>query len=211
MTPAEDDYSPLATAYLARSREWLAEGSKRGLFYAAFELKCCVEARMAEYLEHLEPYRGRKVQPFAINANAKLIRRISAGETIAKLGFHGPDGLITTQYHTPVPDRLKRYCEKKIDELRHAQRTYRQPDDPWWEKTRSELTEAYRWAWVACQGAMMVPPLWSKNKKNTHPMVFDLNDINRPALHSMMKMVNQTMTIEVDYLDEPPAEWVCDL
>ena len=44
-------YKITSRDYLSRARICLDEGSNRFLFYAAFELRCGIEARMREYLE----------------------------------------------------------------------------------------------------------------------------------------------------------------
>jgi hypothetical protein len=72
------------------------------------------------------------------------------------------DATDAIHYHTPIPKALLSYCEKKIDALRHAQTRYRSPGDVWWDETRRQMVQHYRMAWLACQGTIMMPPLWDR-------------------------------------------------
>lgn len=152
-------YGISAQGYLERTRERLLQDTHESLFYAALELRCCVEARQAEYVEHLNAYKGQKVRPYRIGENRQKIAKISGGKLIARLQFNLDKGLALVGYHTPVPASLTQYCERHLDNLRHAQPQYRPPNDPWWDATRADLIEHYRQAWVACQGNLLVPPL----------------------------------------------------
>ena len=44
-------YGVHSESYLERARKRLDEGTLEGLFYAALELRCGVEARLHQYLE----------------------------------------------------------------------------------------------------------------------------------------------------------------
>lgn len=204
-------YGISAQAYLERTRTQLLENTHESLFYAALELRCCVEARQAEYVEHLSAYKGQKVCPYQIGENRKKIAKISGGELIARLQFNLDDGQALVGYHTPVPASLTQYCERHLDNLRHTQPQYRPPDDPWWDATRTDLIKNYRQAWVACQGNMLVPPLWSTRSGKTHPVTFEFAEADREMADRMKNSVGEHLIVEVKYLESPPQEWVCDL
>lgn len=206
-----ETYGVSALSYLRRTRERLLDDTKAALFYAALELRCCVEARQAEYIEHLNAYKGQKLRPYRLGENRDKIAKISDGKVIAKLTFDLGDGETFEGYHTPVPASLVRYCEKHLDKLRHVQSQYRGPDDEWWAKTRADLVSHYRQAWISCQGNMMVPPLWNANSKQTHPMVFEIDDDNRATMERMKGAVGEHFNVHVSYLEHPPESWVCDL
>ncbi len=205
------DYDVTARGYLKRCADRLRESDPASLFYAAGELRCCVEAKLVQYFEHYQPYRNRRVQQFRIGENAKLVQKIIAGEVIAKITMLVDDQMPLTLYHTPVPKRLENYCKKEVDNLRHAQTLYRSADDPWWGKTRSELLDAYRLAWVACKGDLPLPPLWQGKSKKTHPFIVNLTDENQEQVRSWQEKVGETVSMDVSYLESPPAEWQCDL
>ncbi|MBB5985639.1 hypothetical protein [Sphingobium lignivorans] len=212
MTHQEPEtYGVSASSYLRRARERVLDGTKAALFYAALELRCCVEARQAEYIEHLSAYKGQKLRPYRLGENRSKIAKISGGKLIAKLTFELGDGEVLEGYHTPVPASLVRYCEKHLDNLRHAQSRFRGHDDEFWNRTRTDLIAHYRLAWISCQGNMMVPPLWSANSKKTHPMVFEITDGNRAAMERMKESVGEHFNVHVSYLEHPPESWVCDL
>lgn len=204
-------YGVSAISYLRRARARILEENKPALFYAALELRCCVEARQAEYIEHLSAYKGQKLRPYRIGENRTKIAQISGGQLIAKLTFDLGDGETFEGYHTPVPASLVRYCEKHLDNLRHAQSRYFGPEDKFWSDTRAGLIAYYRQAWTSCQGNMMVPPLWNSKSKNTHPMVFEVSDDNRDKMERMKGAVGDYFNLHVNYLERPPESWVCDL
>lgn len=209
--PESDTYGVSALSYLRRARERILEGNKAALFYAALELRCCVEVRQAEYIEHLKAYEGQKLRPYKISENRAKIAKISEGQLIAKLTFDLGDGEIFEGYHTPVPASLVRYCEKHLDNLRHAQSRFRGPSDEFWNDTRADLISHYRQAWISCRGNMMVPPLWNSKNKQTHPMIFEISDDNRAMMERMKGMVGDHFNVRVTYLEQPPESWVCDL
>lgn len=211
-----DDYKVTDRAYLARCREQLLTNTKQGLFYAAFELKCAVETRLAEYLEHLDSHAGKRIQPFKIGENARVIQRLRIGEIIIKMTYGAQDSdFQVTHYHTPVPETLKKYAERTVDQLRHAQNVYRKPDDPWWDATRKGLIENYRLAWIASRGTVPVPPMfdWSKAGGESMPLANSVVFLFPDGLDDSVKEFrkDRTMNLNVEYLEQPPAEWVCDL
>lgn len=208
---SSDRYDVSAAGYLARARDRLLDDDKVGLFYAALELRCCVEARQAEYIEHLSAFKGKKVRPYKIGENRERIAKISGGKLIAKLIFELPDGQRFEAFHTPVPAPLTRYCERSLDNLRHAQPAYRNRDDPWWANTRDLLIDNYRLAWISCQGNSLAPPMWSSKSRLTHPMVFEVREQDRAALETLRKSVGDHFEVHVDYLESPPPDWICDL
>lgn len=211
-----EDYRVNDRAYLARCREQLLTGTKQGIFYAAFELKCAVEARLAEYLEHLDSRGGKRVHPFKIGENARTIQRLKIGEVIVKMTYRPEDQDIEIPfYHTPVPESLKKFAEATIDGMRHAQTVYRKPDDPWWGETRQKLIENYRLAWIASRGTVPIPPMydWSKVGSESVPLANSIVFLYPDGVDDNIKYFkeNSTMDLSVEYLENPPAEWVCDL
>lgn len=214
-----DDYRVSDRDYLRRCREQIELDTKQGLFYAAFELKCFIEAKLAEYVEHWEGRKSNRVHAFKIGENARTIKKLNIGEIIIGMQFVDVEaGIDETLYHTPVPERLKAFAERYLDDMRHAQVLYRAPDDPWWAEARERLIENYRIAWISSRGTVPVPPLfdWSKPEQTlSHSFVFMYPDgfpsEEKPnALHSHIK-AGKTMDFNVIYMEESPKEWVCDL
>lgn len=209
------DYGVMARDYLARARDRLLEGSKAAMFHAAMELRCCVEARQAEYLETQPRFVRKKLQPYRLGETAKVIQKISAGELIFRMTTSSLDEDLgeDTQFHTPVPKALVAYCERKLDALRHAQAAYRAPSDPWWGEMRADLVRHYRMAWVACQGRITMPPRWNRKTGELTPINMHVD--SRPGITGDVPMAlyrqGTNVRMRVDYLEVPPPDWVCDL
>ena len=203
-------YDISARGYLARAKQQLLHRSMRdSLFYAAFELRCCVEARQEEYATEIE-YIKAKIKPWNIGATARQLEKMFDNSKIAKvtLSLENPES--ATLYHTPVSKRLYKSSEK-LGELLHRLDKFRADDDPFWSQTRSRICMVYRDAWYSCQGQLLTPPLWSPKDKGIHTF-----KITTPSerLQQMLKQAGENkepIKIKIAYLDEAPKEWVCDL
>ncbi|WP_022673636.1 hypothetical protein [Novosphingopyxis baekryungensis] len=207
-----DDYKVTDRAYLARCRGWIIEGRKAGLFYAAFELKCFLEAKLGEYLENWEGRPLKKVQVHRIKDNVKSLAKQNTMPDIVRMVFTNEIGLSETYFHTPVPVPLIDYATKTLDGLRHAQTRYRKPDDIWWQETRNALIENYRRAWFASRGTAPVPPLWRpEDGRGEMPFTFLFPDDEPPSQLFEDSKPGDSYNVEISYLDEPPRDWVCDL
>ena len=227
MNYMDDDYQTSAQAYLARCREQLVSGTKRGLFYAAFELRCCVESRLAQYFEHYKPLSltNDKFKPYLLAKNQDKVNTLMAGDKITQVTFKFEGEASINQYYTPVPLRLQNYVLKSNDALRHAQKCYRSSDDPWWNETRSRLNDAYREAWLTCRGEMPLPvmldagsnrvqtvrPPWEDGSTRTTNFIIYQTDENKVLYEQLRRPTNKQMSIDVRYLDKPPSDWVIDL
>jgi hypothetical protein len=204
------DYSVSAKGYLARARDALVGGSPEGLFYAAFELRCCIETRQAEYAEALSAYKGTKIRPWNIGDTGKRIRKASYADRIALMRYDfGKEKF--ESYHTPVPDRLLSFAEKELGNLLHCQTKYRSTNDQWWCDVRTQLTEGYRMAWLACQGDSLVPPLWDRKTGRVHPVVMEKNAGNAFLFERLPTLPGTEFKIEILYLTEAPSHWRCDI
>jgi hypothetical protein len=207
----DDDYKITPQAYLTRCRERLLEETKQALFYAAVELRCCVEARLAEYFEHHENLKHRRFQPYRLGENQRTVSKIAAGDVISRVTFRLADGTALRNFHTPVPLTLQDYVKRSVDDLRHCQPHYRRPDDPWWSETRNGLIAAYRAAWISCRGEMPLPPLWDRDTGETHPVIIYHTEQNKAAMKRFTSVTNAHVDVRVEYLEAPPANWRYDL
>ncbi|MBA2920561.1 hypothetical protein GON01_02510 [Sphingomonas sp. MAH-20] len=204
-------YGTAARDYLARARAALQTGTPQALFYAAYELRCCIEARQAEYTEALLAYEGTKIRPWKLGETNQRIKSKSYNATIARMRFKFPDGTTFTTYHTPVPDQLVEFAERSLNHLLHCQPLFREDEDPWWQKTRDQLLRGYRMCWLACEGDSLVPPLWDARTKKVHPGRIEVREHNGPLIDAIQRYVGERFRVEVSYPDQPPPEWVCDL
>ncbi len=203
-------YPVSAKAYLERAKVALVKGDPEGLFYAAFEIRCCVETRQAEYAEALSAYQGTKIRPWKIRDTGQRIRRVSCADRISLFRYDfGEDWF--DSYHTPVSNELISFAEKELGYLLHCQPKYRPPEDDWWVATRTQLIDGYRMAWLACQGDSMVPPLWNKKTRSVHPIVLEKRDSNSVLFDLLPNLPETMFQVQISYLNSAPQHWICDL
>jgi hypothetical protein len=204
-------YGVSAKAYLLRAKYNLNCGTPAALFYAAFELRCCVETRQADYAEALLGFDASKVQQWKVGETRKRIEKIVAGKLISHFLIEFDDGVQFNIFHTPIPQSLSDFVEKRSGDLLHSRKEYRSLDDQWWSITREDIVSAYRSAWLACQGNALVPPLWNPNSKKTHPLkVVSSAQGDREMLERLSNSVGQSMNIRISYLEHAPLAWICD-
>jgi hypothetical protein len=139
-------YGVSSRDYLARAEYRLAEGTPEALFYAAFELRCGIEARLQEYLhaqEHLTKKQKEGWRVAALGATASKTFKI--GDKVARYTIYDRDkgDLLAILYYTPVTRALKGYAGKLSNYL-HAVSRFHPQADPWWAEFRA-LLEATRY------------------------------------------------------------------
>jgi hypothetical protein len=196
-------YGISALDYLNRARIQLAEGTLAALFYAAFELRSGVEARLREYLEQQDHVAKKKRREW----NLKKLGRTSEetfkiGDKVARYTFYDRDSgvLLGTLYYTPVSSSLQSEAEQLGNYL-HAARDYRHPEDPWWGEFRASLERIYGELKKATMGQLLGAPLQSKTGRLAMPLEWSGDD--RP----LGKVTpGSRVTFEVEYLDNYPEE-----
>lgn len=186
------------------------DGSNDALFYAAFELRCCIESRQAEYARALDPYKDVKIRAWNIGDNSKRIRKVSYADRIALMRFE-LSGKIAESYHTPVTDALVTFAEKELNTLLHAQADFRADKDEWWVRTQNRLLVGYRQAWLACQGDSLVPPLLNGKTNELHPLLLERQARNAPFFEPGEVVPGRRFSVEIRYLATAPDHWKCDL
>lgn len=212
MTQGVESYGIGPESYLARARRQLLLGTDEALFYAVYELRCCIEVRQAEYAEAFSTFDSSQIRPWKIGETRKRIEKISAGKLISQFLVNFDDGVRFEIYHTPVPQALSDFVEKQSGDLLHAQKQYRPSGDFWWEEIRKEVQCAYRAAWLACQGNALAPPLWNPKTGQTYPLTVEQKqDSDVEMLKRLAGSVGKSMNVHIDYLDTAPPHWVCDL
>jgi hypothetical protein len=203
-------YSVSATGYLERARAALLSKEPNFLFYAALELRCCVEARQLEYAESHSALKNTTIKSWKIADTGKRIEKVSNVDSISQMRFRFEDQEAVV-FHTPVSKQLIRLADKGLGDLLHAQRCFRSEGNEWWAIKQAELVKCYRMSWVACKGDLMVPPLMSKKTGETHPLVINQNSENEQLCKFMAETHDRRFEVEVTYLNEPPATWECDV
>lgn len=201
MSTEEADYGMHPTHYLDRAGARLAEGTPESLFYAAFELRCGVEARMKQYLQMQSWLYQKQKKGYQI---ADLSRKIDSafviGDNYVRFTLADTDGnILGVFYYTPVTRRLQKLAQW-CGNLLHLQMKYRPPDDQWWFRTRATLTEMAQLLELACKGDLLGVPLKHPKGRLEVPLEFP-EDLK---LHE--KIVPRSTRVQVEYLATPPRE-----
>lgn len=199
-------YRSSSRDYLKRARHLLSRGDCESLFYAAFELRCGIEARMQEYLEIAEEISEKKKQGWKIAELGKnLEKAFKLGGKIVQLTFENvASGKQCRIYHTPVTAELRKQGQQRGNYL-HATKVYRKPDDPWWVSFKTLLDETCEELAIATKGTLLVPPLLrpdGKTFKTHHELEVD------SQADEVMREIGRTrenIFMEVEYLDKLPA------
>jgi hypothetical protein len=155
------EYRITSREYLARAKKCLDQESVDPLFYAAFELRSGIEARMSEYLEVWDHISKKKKKGWRI---AELGRNVEehfkTGNKIVRWAVIDKESgeLVVSVYYTPVTSKLRKAGEKLGNYL-HSMKKYRDENDPFLGRLREELEHIYRQLAVANKGTLLGPPL----------------------------------------------------
>lgn len=159
----KNQYSISSRAYLARAKECLAEHDPRFLFYAAFEVRCGIEARMEEYLEVQEHISKKKRRGWRVAELAKNIEdafRTGQWDTVLRVRDPETNELLLETRYTPVKKSLQKKAEKLGNYLHSAKKPHTS-DSPFWKQFRKELEEAVSELEHANSGRLLGPLLIS--------------------------------------------------
>ncbi len=152
-------YRISSRAYLERARARLADGQAEALFYAAFELRCGVEARMQEYLDARSDITRKVKHGYQIAKLAKgLDRAFALGERVISLSLVAEGRPTRHLLFTPVRAGLRKYAQRLGDYM-HAMQRFREPDDPYWASFRDLLATTAAELGAATTGTLLGPPL----------------------------------------------------
>lgn len=186
--------------YLTRAKRCLANSDPESLFYAAFEVRCGIEARMREYLDVQADISKKKRQGWRVAELAQNIERVfRLGEKDAVLRVRDA---ITTEVlfearYTPVKKGLQKKAEKLLGAALHAAKEYRGPDSPYWAEFRVDLETAVSELEHANSGRLLGPLLLHPNKKR-----FDMK-LESPTLEEQEAVkrlaVGAKIAVEVSY------------
>jgi hypothetical protein len=210
MSPTES-YGVSAEAYLDRAGSKLRERTNEGLFYAAFELRCFVEARQDEYLDAQRKYAKSIPAGHQIGKQGKVLDAIFHSDLIQHIQWlmKGEDAVMFEAFHVPVTSQLRNGAER-LGDLLHHQRKWRASDDAWWAQTRKLLVDLYRLAWTCRQGLLVSPVFLEGDGSMLGTVVMKLDgaDAARFAEQTRAGAIGR---MRVDYLSTPPAGWIPDL
>lgn len=133
LEPASMSYSVSSRAYLTRANRRLRDQTHEALFYAALELRCCVEARQEEYATALE-FLKTKVKPWKIGKTAMTLEGVFESKKIAHITLSFDGSQQFDLYYTPVSKKLYGAAER-LGSLLHRMETFKTDSDPFWTAT----------------------------------------------------------------------------
>jgi hypothetical protein len=193
-------YGMSARDYVKRAESCLHHKDRRYLFYAAFELRCAVEARMQEYLEGWDHVSKKQKQGWKIKKLGSATERaFKAGDRVMRWRVEDKDTreTLAVLYYTPVTKKLRSNAER-LGANPHAPKKYHPDTDKWWSQFRRLLEEMVRQLQTATTGTLMGPALMKGNTiqlSTEIPPGTDIGQIYREGV---------SIRVHVDYLDKLP-------
>lgn len=190
--------------YLNRAKILLHRDDLASRFYAAFELRSGIEARLQEYVEaHKEKVGLKKLNWRIADLVKDLEKAFKHGEKIIALTFidKSTSESIARVYYTPVPASLQTLGGKMGGYL-HAMLKYRPPNDSWWKELDSCLKEACDQLQCATYGALLGPPLWKPKTGESKLFIEACQGDEQLNLPTELITGGYKGTIKVEYYDE---------
>jgi hypothetical protein len=186
--------------YLTRAKWCLKQDENQFLFYAAFELRCGVEARMQEYLQAQKHISKRKQQGWQIAKLAKNIEnvfRIGKKDAVLKVHDMETNELLLEARYTPVKPDLRKRAQKIGIYLHSAKRRHKCNDD-FWVSLRSDLEMMVTELERATSGRMLGPLLIHPDKKHTDVKLEVISEEDREAVDRISNSKQTKLHVEYE-------------
>jgi hypothetical protein len=200
------NYNVMSKDYLQRARSLLDQSDIGALFYAAFELRCGIEARLQEYLEAQQHISQKKKEGWRIARLGKNIEHaFRLGDKVVEIAVvnEKTSDTILVLYYTPVTKKLRKMGGKLGDYL-HAQKKYFAPEDDYWKQMRIFLESAYIELEKANKGNLLGPPILHK-KTGKVDMTLEADTEEEGAmLLKFLPSIGERSIIRVKYLEDIP-------
>lgn len=208
----QDHYPTAAQSYLRRARDRILEGTTASLFYAAFELRACIEARVVEYAETLPHIKGKKITSWQL-AKAKLaLQRAVPDRRYTVMTIKIGDAQHTVA-HTPIPNDVWKNVGKLGDYL-HYRHDFDDGDREHLLALAHLVLTVYKDAWIACRGDLIGPLLGRGKPGSQVTTLIRLDSPDALAFNEIIKkaVAEETPAIMgIEYPDELPGDWDFDL
>lgn len=208
---SKDHYFTSAQSYLRRARERILEGKMESLFYAAFELRACIEARVVEYAEALPNIKGKITSWQLAKARLALNRAVPDRRfTLLTIQIDGAQHTVT---HTPIPNEVWKNVGRLGDYL-HYRHEFDGTDDEQLREFAELVLSVYKDAWIACKGDL-IGPLLGRGKPGSK--LTALIRFDSPDAHQFNKFVQaavtdgRQVTLDIKYPEQLPSDWDYDL
>lgn len=196
------DYKISSRDYLKRARQCLGEASLCFLFYAAFELRCGIEARMQEYLEaqkHLP--KGQKSEWKIAKLGKNIEKAFRTGDRIVEITILKEENKAPLKlYYTPVTSKLRKMGEK-LGDLLHVMKIHHPIEKPFWQQTQKFLESVYEELKIANTGTLLGPPLFNSA---TGQMYMNEELDNAEQIYGKIQ-IGDLLQMKVDYHDSFPT------
>ncbi len=199
-------YKTTSRDFLYRARQRLDEETFETLFYAAFELRCGIEARLQEYLSVQDKISEKKKKGWRIAQLASNIEQVfNIGDKIARIAIHNRDDstILHEFYYTPVNSKLRKMGERLGDYM-HVSKVWRFSEGSWWSDTRTFLEEVHSELKKANVGTMLGVPL---REPGTNQIRFVTEQVNSNIAEDVLVKIpdiGSKLMIHVSYLDDIP-------
>lgn len=194
-----DNYNISSRDYLLRAKIQLAKEELESLFYAAFEIRCGVEARMREYLEAQKEISEKKKKGWKISDLSRSIESVfKLGDKVAEITIYDSNEDICCQLrYTPVRKRLKHLAELLGNYL-HSSKKFYTPDDKFWMDFRMILNECVKELEFSTSGVLLGPLLYNPKDKSSQLQVEMMNEEEAQLLLNKLQ-AGTTRNIRVRY------------
>ncbi|WP_040507426.1 hypothetical protein [Leptospira wolffii] len=156
------EYSFLPEDYLKRAFHCLKTGKRDHMFYAAFELRCGIEARLREHISNMANVAKHIKKGWQIAILGKEIERVFSNiDKVSILIIELDDGYEPLRLlYTPVSRRLQE-IGKRLGDYLHVQKIEHSIKDPWWKEMKDLLIEGGEHLLIANAGTLLCPPLFN--------------------------------------------------
>ena len=154
--------------YLARAKDCLARNEQQSLYYAAFEIRCGIEARMQEYLEVQKHISKKKRQGWQVAKLARNIEeafRLGEKDAVLKVRDRMTNEVLLEARYTPVKKSLRKKAET-LGNFLHSAKKHHPPGSPYWNAFRGELEKAVSELEQANSGRLLGPLLLHPDRKH---------------------------------------------
>jgi len=180
-------YDASTRAYLARAKLNFESGKNDSLFYAAFELRCGVEARLKDYVKAQGDNASIRKTPWQIR---KLVEKLAKPSGIHEKRFvlpfiHPKTGEKHYAIYNPVSSKLRRIAERLGDYL-HCVEQNRVSKSSFFSEFRQLVKQGIEELKSATSGTLIAPPSISgpgkmrlKFEKGQTPSLFKDPDIKQ--------------------------------
>lgn len=138
------------------------------------------------------------------------LERIFKSDKIQQIVFHQDDHPPFAVHHVPV-DHALRDRVQSLNDLLHAQDRFKKFYNRWWVLARDRVVDAYRRAWICCQGTLLSPVFDTGGDGQLSGQI--QMELNTPEAEAFAKTLGagKRFVAKIDYLPVAPTEWVPDL